>query len=151
MDPGLGPHHDLVADLGVVLDPGLAGHHDVVAGLAAPGDPHLPAEQVVAADLVVVADHDQIVDLGPFADPGGLEGRAVDRAVRADFHVVADLDLAGVRDLDVLAVDRVIFEAVATEDRPGVDLDAVAQDHVGIEDGVGGGSRSPGRACSGRR
>ena len=77
--PAWAPTIDLVADLGVVLDPGLAGHDDVVAGLAAPGDPDLPAEQVVAADVVVVADHDEIVDLGPLADPGGLERGSVDR------------------------------------------------------------------------
>ena len=127
MDAAWAPTIDPVADLGVVLDPGLAGHDDVVARLAAPGDADLAAEQVVAADLVVVADHDEVVDLRPLADPGGLEGGAVDRAVRADLDVVADLDPAGLRDLDVPAVDHAVAEPVAAEHRPGVDLDPVAE------------------------
>src|SRR5579883_1296969 len=79
-----------VADLGLVLHADLAGHHDVVAGLAAPGDAYLAAKQVVPADLVVVADHDEVVDLRPLADPGRLERRAVDRAIGPDLDVVAD-------------------------------------------------------------
>ncbi len=103
--PAWAPTITPVADLRVVLDPGLAGHDHVIAGLAAPGDADLAAEQVVAADLVVVADHHQVVDLRPLADPRGLERGAVDRAVRADLDVVADLEPAGMRDLHVAAVD----------------------------------------------
>ena len=49
----------------------------------------------------------------------------------ADLDVVADLEPAGLRDLDVPAVDLAIAEAVAAEHGAGVDLDPVAQDHVG--------------------
>src|SRR5262249_43729079 len=105
MHTGLGPDDDPIADPCVVLDSGLTGHDHVVARLAAPGDPDLAAEQIVPADLVVVADHDQVVDLGPLADPRGLERGAVDRAVRADLDIVTDLEAAGVGDLDVLALD----------------------------------------------
>ena len=62
---------------------------------------------------------------------------AVDRAVRADLDVVVDLEPAGMRDLDVPAVDQAVAEAVAAEHGAGVDLDAVAQDHVAIEHGIG--------------
>ena len=92
--------------------------------------PDLAAEQVVAADLVVVADHDEVIDLGPLADPGGLEGGAVDRAVRADLDVVVDFEPAGMRDLDVAAVDLAVAEAIAAQHGAGVDFDPVAQDHV---------------------
>ena len=94
VDARLGADDHAVADLGLVLDPRLAGHDHVVAGRAASGDADLAAEQVVPADLVVVADHDEVVDLRPLADPGRLERGAVDRAVGADLDVVADLEPA---------------------------------------------------------
>ena len=89
--------------------------------------PTWPHKQVVPADLVVVADHDQVVDLGPLADPRGLEGGAVDRAVGADLDVVLDLEPAGMRDLHVPAVDLAVAESVAAEHAAGVDLDPVAE------------------------
>ena len=84
-------HDHAVADLSFILDPRLSGHDHVVAGRATAGDADLPAKQVVPADLVVVADHHQVVDLGPLTDPGCLEGRPVDRAIGADLDVATDL------------------------------------------------------------
>ena len=133
----LGTDDHPVADLRVVLDAGLAGHDDVIAGLAAPGDADLTAKQVVAADLVVVADHHQVVDLGPLADPGGLERRAVDRAIGADLDVVFDFEPPGMRDLHVPAVDLAVAETVASQHAAGVDLHPVAENHVLIKDRVG--------------
>ena len=91
----------------------------------------------MAADLVVVADHHQIVDLGSLADPGGLERGPVDRAVRADLHVAADLEPPGMRDLDMPAVHLAIAKPVSAQHGAGVDLDAVVEDDIGIEYRVG--------------
>ena len=116
MHPRLGTDDDAVADLRVVLDPRLPGHDHVIAGRAASRDADLPAQEVVAADLVVMADHDQIIDLGTLTDASRLERRAIDRAVRADLDVVLDLEPAGMGDLDVPSVRLTIPKAVAAED-----------------------------------
>ena len=103
-DAGLGADHGPVADVDVIDDADLAGHHDVIAGAARAGDAHLADEQVVLADLAVVADLHQVVDLGAGADARRLEGAAVDGGAGADLDVVADLDVAELRHLDVPAV-----------------------------------------------
>jgi hypothetical protein len=91
-----------------------------------------------------VADHDEVVDLRPLADPGRLERPAIDRAVGADLDVVADLQAPGVGDLLVPAVEEPVFEAVSAQDGPGVDLDPLAQEYALVEDGV----RVQGRALA---
>src|SRR6516225_8215362 len=120
---GLRPHDHPIADLSLVLDARLARHDDVITRLAAAGDADLAAEHVMAADLVVVPDHDQVVDLGSLADPRGLEGGAVDRAIGPDLHVAANFQTPGVGNLDVPAVDLAIAEAIPSQNRTGVDLD----------------------------
>src|SRR5262249_14459724 len=62
--PRAGAEDGAVADVDVVGDAHLARHHHVVAGAAAAGDADLADQQVVPADLAVVADHHQVVDLG---------------------------------------------------------------------------------------
>ena len=94
-------------------------------------------KQVVPADLAVVADLHQVVDLGPRADARRLEGAAVDRRAGADLDVVADLDVAELRHLDVPAVLQPVAEAVGPEHRVGVDDDAVAEHGAVVEHDVG--------------
>ncbi len=137
VNAGLGTDDHAVADVCVVLDTCLAGHDDVIAGLAASGDADLAAQQVVWADLVIVADHNQVIDLGPFADPRGLEGCTVDRAIRADFDVVVDLEPASMWNLDMAAFDMAIAETIAAENTSGVHLDPIAENHISIKHRVG--------------
>src|SRR5262245_17206957 len=125
-DAGLGADQHAVADADVVHDADLAGHHDVVAGAARPGDAHLADEQVVPADLTVVGHLHEVVDLGSLADAGRLEGAAVDGGAGADLDVVAQLNVAELRHLDVPAVVEAVAEAVGPEDGVGVDDDPVA-------------------------
>ena len=75
--------------------------------------------------------------LVPVADAGGLEGAAVDGGAGADLDVVADLDVAQLRHLDVPAVLQPIAETVRSQDRVGMNDDAVAQHGAVVEDGVG--------------
>ena len=66
-----------------------AGHDHAISDPAAPGNADAPGNHAVPADLVVVSDHDQIVDLRAAADGGGLDRAAVDAAVGSQFHVIA--------------------------------------------------------------
>ena len=74
----------------------------------------------------VVGDHHEVVDLGAFPNVGAAKARPVDGRVRSDFHVVVDLDDAGLRNLDVPAAVELKSEAVATNYGPAMDDHAAA-------------------------
>ena len=103
------------------------------------GDAGERDEDDVFADVAVVADVDEVVDLGSAADAGLLERAAVDGGVGADFDVVFDEEGSLLRELGVGAGGGVadVAEAVCTEDCAGVDDDAVAEGGAGVEDGAG--------------
>ena len=79
----------------------------------------------------------------------GLERAAVDRGAGADLHVVADLDVAELRHLDVPAVLHAVAEAVGADHGVGVDDDPVAEDGVVVQDRVAGAAsrRRRGGSC----
>ena len=56
--------------------------------------PHLRHDDAMAPDRHVVADLDQIVDLGALADHGVADRAAVDGGAGADLDVVLDDDPA---------------------------------------------------------
>src|SRR5262249_12930651 len=87
---GAGTDDGLVLDVDVIGHADLAGQNDVVAGAARTGDADLADKQVVLADLTVVADLHEVIDLGARADARGLEGAAVDGRAGANFHIVAN-------------------------------------------------------------
>src|SRR5262249_10978119 len=76
-------------------------------------------------------------DLGAGADARRPEGAAVDGRAGADLDVVAQLDAAQLRHLDVATALEAVAEAVGAEDGVGVDDDAVAEHGVVVQDGVG--------------
>ena len=164
-DPALRRDLGPVPDLDVVRHPDLPGEDDVVAGRTRPGDADLGGEDVVPADLAVVPDHDEVVDLRPGPDPGRAERAPVDRAPGADLHVVLDLDPPQLRHLRVLTVLGPVAEPVRADDDTGVDrhpapdqavvvhddprverrvgpdLAAAADDDAGVQDGAGADAR----------
>src|SRR5258706_934423 len=98
-------HAALPAHGGVRAETDVAAHarlpaqgHEVLE-LGAAGDPHRGDGDAVPPDHDVVADLDQVVDLGALAHPRAAGGRAVDRGVGPDLDVVADHDSADLRHL----------------------------------------------------
>src|SRR5215467_6652197 len=79
------------------------------------------------ADLDVVADLHQVVDLRASADDGSAQHRAVDRGVGADVHVVLDHDDADLRDLAMPGAIEDVAESVATDDGAGLNVHAAAE------------------------
>src|SRR3989442_8856044 len=67
-----------VTDREMVGDAHLSGEHDTPADPARPGDPHLGDDDRVLADLDVVTDLHEVVDLGPAADDRLPQGGTVD-------------------------------------------------------------------------
>ena len=72
--------------------PDLTGHHDVVTGRRRARDSDLADEQVVPADLTVVGDHDEVVDLGTGPDAGRPERPTIDGRTGPNLHVVGDFN-----------------------------------------------------------
>src|SRR6185369_8640289 len=112
VDARAGADDGAVANIDVVGDADLAGHHHVTARGAGAGDADLADEHVVRTDLAVVGDHHQVVDLGSRPDARRLKRAAVDGRAGADLHVRADLDVAQLRHLDVLALVEAVTEPV---------------------------------------
>ena len=86
------------------------------------------------ADAHVVGDHDQVVELHALLDHGIADGAAIDGGVRADIHVVADDHRADLRHLHPGALLGRKAEAVAADDRAGMDDAACADLHVAADE-----------------
>ena len=120
----------------MIGDSDLPRAHDVIAGRHRTGQSHLGDEQVVAADLAVVSDHHQVIELRPLADHRFVDHRAVDRRAGADLDVVFDPHGAEVRDPLVPAVDDAVSKAVRSDHRAGMNRDTASHDDVFIQDRV---------------
>src|SRR5437868_989764 len=133
---------DAVADFQMAGEAALARDRDVIAKLGGTGNPDLGDEQAMFADLHVVPDLDQVIDLGPLAYHGFAEGGAVDCGASADLDVIFDPDNADLRDFVMLAAVRGKTIAIGSDHDTAVDNAAVANasavidDHVGINDAV---------------
>ena len=67
----------------------LSGQHHAVTELCRAGYPHLRDNYAVPANLDIVCDLNQIIDLGSLSDFGRTESAAVYGGVGADFDIVA--------------------------------------------------------------
>ena len=142
-------------------DTNLACKDDVVADCAGAGEADLGAEQGVFANNGAVADLNQVVDLGPGTNAGLPNGSAIDAGIGLHFHIVLKHGWAGLGDLvpgeafvfqvkmaskakavgtndGAVLEEYVVAEvAVLTNDCVGVSEEAVADDHVWIENDMG--------------
>src|SRR5205814_9976474 len=79
----------------------------------------------------------QVVDFGSVADAGGFKRAAVNGRAGADFHIVADLDMAKLRNFDVAAILEPVAKSVSPDHRVRMDDDAIPQHRTVVKDGVG--------------
>jgi hypothetical protein len=92
-------------DLGAItyrdmtIDPRRAADHHAVSDCGASGDPNLGNEHAMTPYAHIVANLNQIVDLGAFADHGVIERAAIDGGVGTDFDMVLNDHTADLRDL----------------------------------------------------
>src|SRR5262249_56148300 len=84
----------------MVGDADLTAQHGVVSDLDAARNPGLRDDEAMASDRAVMADLDQIIDLGALANDGVAAAAPVDRGIGADLDVVLDDHPARLRDLD---------------------------------------------------
>src|SRR2546425_5743212 len=133
------------------LDDGALTYRDVIGDADLPGQDHTPLEpgragnsdlghdDAMLADLHVVADLDEIVDLGAAPDHRLPQHRTIDGRVGADLHVVLDHHRSQLGDLAVAVAVPGITEPLVAHDGAGVndhsasEPDAVAHDRVRME------------------
>src|SRR6185312_17456143 len=103
-------------------DTALRAHHDAVTYHGTPCNAGLADHDAVAAQHHVVGNLHQIIDFATGADARGPEGSAVDRAVGANFDVVAQLYDTHLWDFVTLARGLVDSKtkAVRPNDHPAV-------------------------------
>ena len=127
MDTRLCSDQHLIANFRMIFDAHLACHDHIVAGFTTACQSDLPANHVMTTDLIVVTNHDQIVDLCAFADRGGLKRPTVDGAIGPNLDIVGNLNRAGLRDLIMATVFETISKPIAADHRTGVNLDPISQ------------------------
>jgi hypothetical protein len=66
--------------------------HHAVADAHTSREANLPTEQAVCADLNIVANHHEVVDLGPSVDSGRLQGAAVNGGQCPDLDIIGNLN-----------------------------------------------------------
>jgi hypothetical protein len=143
MNPGLRADFHPVSNPDVADYSGLSGQDHPVTEPGASRNTHLRYQQAVLAYYDIVRNHDKIIDFCASLYPGCAESSPIDRGVGADFHVIVDLDYAGLEDFYMPAL-FVLGVPVSIRANHGsrVDNDPVAYD-APVEDGNPGVYQTP--------
>ena len=136
-DAGLGSDHGTRPDRDVSGSAGLTGEIDVVTDDRAAGETDLSAEDAMLPNYAVVPDLDEVVDLRPLPYPGSAEGCPVYRRIGADLDVIADRDVADLRNLQLLSAFRQIAKSIGSDHGSGMDRDPIPDDGLGIDRHIG--------------
>ena len=91
----------------------LSGQRHAVAEAGAARDPDLRDQEAAFAGFHVVAQHDEVIDLGAAPHAGFGEAPAVDGGIGTHFDVVFQHHVAQLRNLDVPALVGHEAKAVA--------------------------------------
>src|SRR6185312_14439014 len=83
--PGAGAHPGTGADMAVIAKADLARQHHAIFQDHAAGKSGLAGNDAMAADAAIVRDHDQVIELGAFADHRVGKRATIDRRVGTDF------------------------------------------------------------------
>src|SRR5262245_35341594 len=108
---------------GVFANANLAAENRPGADRRTPRNSRLSCNDGVFADDHVVANLNQIVQLGASFNDGCLERAAIDARVCADLDVVLDDDFADLREFDVASAVLDEAEPVGSDDGAGMDDD----------------------------
>ena len=102
-DPGLRSDLRVVADIDMSAETYLSANHAPVAYLRRTGDAYLSRHDGVFANLDVVRDLDEVVELNTFTDNGRIHHRAIDGRIGSHFYIVFKHDITELRNLFILA------------------------------------------------
>src|SRR5215469_4703876 len=111
----------------------LAANHYVFAHSARARESHLGCGNRVRADLAVVPNVNQIVEFHAFKNARVVQRAAVNRGVRANLDVVANLHNPDLRKFPMLSFSESVAEPVRANHRARMNLHAMADSSVVIE------------------
>jgi hypothetical protein len=94
VESALGEGNGAIADVEVVGQTDLAGQDNAVADDTRATDSNLRTNDAVSADNAIVTDLDEVVYLCALPNDGPVEASTIHGAVRANLHVVLNLDNA---------------------------------------------------------
>ena len=114
---GLSTENRFVFDFTVIRYAHLPGDYAPIADRATAGNACLCGDDGVFADLHVMRDLDKIVDFHSVSNPRDFERTPVDRRIRADLYILADLKAPDLRELPVSAFAENVAETVAPKYR----------------------------------
>src|SRR5437879_6701351 len=117
----------------MVLDDDHSRDHRSVSDSHRASDGRIADNIDEAAELTIVADVDLIIQFGVCANPGALDGRAVDGAAGPNLHIVVDDHVPDLRDFITLPRLVIKTEPVGTNHRPSME-DGVSADHAMMSD-----------------
>src|ERR1700733_10495835 len=107
---------DIVANGDVGGDDGIAARDELPSDLGRSSHHEARREKAILSKVAVVRNMTNVVQLGPGSNMSRRQSCAIDRAVAADFHAVADFDVAQMRNLSRPAVGiHRIAKAVAAD------------------------------------
>ena len=104
----------------------LPGENDVVPQLGAARDAGLRDEDAIVADLHVVRNLHQVINLRALADDRRAERATIHGHIRADFDVVADDHIADLRHLAMNGAVKHVTKSIRADDRARMDANSFA-------------------------
>src|SRR5581483_206653 len=115
----------------------LSSKNDISSGFCRSGDAGLRDDDVVRANLNVMSNLNEVIDLCSLANPGGFETRPVNRCIGADLYVVFKDDNAELFKLSMLAFCVCSKpESARSDHRTWLQNDAVTDDAFFPDGGV---------------
>ena len=117
-------------------DADLGGDHHVIPDDRTAGNGGAGDDDAMFANDDVVADLNEVVDLGALPDPGAAKTRTIHRAASADLHIVVDLHDAGLTHFAMASVTEFITETIGTDDDTGMKKHIFSENAFGMHGGV---------------
>ena len=121
---------------------GLAAKGNIRPGCSGAGNAGLSHNQVARANLAVMADMHQIINLGSLANYSRADSSTVYTGMGANLHIILKNHVAHLRHLGMHAILRSKPEAVRTNhgravhNNPGSHLAVLSDGSIGINDGI---------------
>src|SRR5271166_6113393 len=126
-DRGSPLQRHVIGDLDVGGDDRIAAGHEIAADLGRSAHHETGGEETVFAQIAVVRNVANVVELRARANIRRGQRRAIDRAISADLDRISDLHVSEVRDLARRTVRlQAVPEAVAADRRMRMDLAVIA-------------------------
>ena len=106
---------------------GLTAQDHVIRQGSAARNSHLGTQNAMTTNDDVMRDLHEIIDFGSFADTGSAKAGPIHRGIRANLHIVFELNVSHLRHLSVPTVHQLISEPVGTDDHARMQSHPVTQ------------------------